>query len=136
MRPLVVDLSRDFRGGQDQALLLLRGLLKRGHTPQLIALRDTLLAGRAKEAGIIIHEVPQTRRRLAALLTIRRLVRSLQVDVVHANEPHALTSAWLARAHSYAPDRLATRRTPLVAGFHFHGAISRRRPCRCGIAIR
>ena len=26
-----------------------------------------------------------------------------RVDIVHANEPHALTSAWLARAHRFVP---------------------------------
>jgi glycosyltransferase involved in cell wall biosynthesis len=103
VRPLVVDLSRDFRGGQDQALLLLRGLLQRGHAPQLIALQDSLLSRRAKEAGITVHGVPQSRRRLAALLAVRSLVRNRRVDVVHANEPHALTSAWLARTHRFVP---------------------------------
>jgi len=34
---------------------------------------------------------------------IRRLVRKKQVDIVHANEPHALTSAWLAGAHRSVP---------------------------------
>jgi len=103
VRPLVVDLGRDFRGGQDQALLLLRGLLKRGHAPELIALRDSLLASRARQAGAAVHEIPQKFRRLAAALTIRRLVRNRRVDVVHANEPHALTSAWLARAQRFVP---------------------------------
>jgi glycosyltransferase involved in cell wall biosynthesis len=103
VRPLVVDLGRDFRGGQDQALLLLQGLLKRGHTPELIAIRDSLLARRASEARVTVHDVPPRGRRLAAFLTIRRLLRSHRVDVVHANEPHALTSAWLARAHRFVP---------------------------------
>jgi glycosyltransferase involved in cell wall biosynthesis len=103
VRPLVVDLGRDFRGGQDQALLLLRGLLKRGHAPQLITLGDSLLARRAREAGVTVHEVPPRGRRLATYLMIRRLLRTRHVDVVHANEPHALTSAWLARAHRFVP---------------------------------
>ncbi len=103
MRPLVVDLGRDFRGGQDQALLLLRGLLKRGHAPELIALRDSLLASRARQAGAVVHEISPKFRRLAAALAIRRLVRARRVDIVHANEPHALTSAWLARAHRFVP---------------------------------
>jgi glycosyltransferase involved in cell wall biosynthesis len=112
LRPLVVDLSRDFRGGQDQALLLLRGLLQRGHPPELISVRDSLLARRAKEAGIVVHDIPPKRRRLAAVLAIRRLLRRRRVDVVHANEPHALTSAWLARAHRYIP-LIASRRVEL-----------------------
>ena len=103
MRPLVVDLGRDYRGGQHQALLLLRGLLARGHAPELITLRDSLLARRAKDAGVSVHGVPLGCRRLAAALAIRLLVRTRRVDIVHSNEPHALSSAWLARAHRSVP---------------------------------
>jgi glycosyltransferase involved in cell wall biosynthesis len=103
VRPLIVDLGRDYRGGQHQALLLLRGLLARGHAPELITLRDSLLARRATDSGISVHGVPAGCRRLAAALAIRRLVQKRNVDVVHANEPHALTSAWLARTHRSVP---------------------------------
>jgi glycosyltransferase involved in cell wall biosynthesis len=103
VRSLIIDLGRDFRGGQDQALLLLRGLQTRGHAPELITIRDSLLARRAKEAGISTQGVSSSWRRLDAARTIRRLVRGRQVDVVHANEPHALTAAWLARAHRSIP---------------------------------
>jgi len=112
VRPLLVDLGRDYRGGQDQALVLLRGLLARGHAPELITLRDSLLARRAKEAGTSVHGIPPGRRRLAAALAIRRLLRGRRADVVHANEPHALTSAWLARAHRSVP-LIASRRIEL-----------------------
>jgi glycosyltransferase involved in cell wall biosynthesis len=112
VRPLIVDLGRDYRGGQHQALLLLRGLLARGHAPELIALRDSLLARRAKDAGVSVCAVPPGRRRLAAALAIRPLVRERRVDIVHANEPHALSSAWLARAHRSVPV-VASRRIAL-----------------------
>jgi L-malate glycosyltransferase len=112
VHPLVVDLGRDYRGGQDQALLLLQGLLTRGHAPELITLRDSLLARRAKEAGISVHGIPPGRRRLAAVLAIRQLLRGRRADVVHANEPHALSSAWLARAHRSVP-LIASRRIAL-----------------------
>jgi glycosyltransferase involved in cell wall biosynthesis len=113
VRPLVVDLGRDYRGGQHQALLLLRGLRARGQTPELITLGDSLLARRAKDAGVSVHGVPPGRRRLAAALVIHRLVRERRVDVVHANEPHALTSAWIARAHRSVP-LVASRRIALA----------------------
>ena len=103
MRPLGVDLGRDYRGGQHQALLLLRGLVARGHAPALITLRDSLLARRATDSGITVHSVPPGCRRPSAALAIRRLVQKKQVDIVHANEPHALSSAWLARAHWSLP---------------------------------
>jgi glycosyltransferase involved in cell wall biosynthesis len=103
VRPLIVDLGREYRGGQHQAFLLLQGLRERGHAPELMALRDSLLASRAKEVGASVRLVDAGRRRLAAASQIRNLVRERRVDLVHANEPHALTSAWLARAHRAVP---------------------------------
>jgi glycosyltransferase involved in cell wall biosynthesis len=118
VHPLIVDLGRDYRGGQHQALLLLRGMLARGHAPELIAIQDSLVARRAMDAGISVHGVSPGRRRLAAALQIRRLVRRRQVDIVHANEPHALSSAWLARAHRSVPVITARRiALPLSPGF-------------------
>jgi glycosyltransferase involved in cell wall biosynthesis len=112
VRPLIVDLGRDFRGGQHQALLLLQGLRERGHAPELIAIRDSLLASRAKEIGAPVHPAAAGRRRLMAALQIRALVHEHQIDLIHANEPHALTSAWLARAHHSVPI-VASRRIAL-----------------------
>jgi glycosyltransferase involved in cell wall biosynthesis len=103
VRPLIVDLGREYRGGQHQALLLLQGLRERGHAPELIAVRDSLLASRAKEIGATVHSADPGRRRLAAASQIRKLVRGRRLDLVHANEPHALSSAWLARAHRAVP---------------------------------
>jgi glycosyltransferase involved in cell wall biosynthesis len=118
VRPLIVDLGRDFRGGQHQALLLLQGLRERGHTPELIAVRDSLLASRAKEIGAPVHVAGPERRRLAAAFQIRKLVRDRRVDLVHANEPHALSSAWLARAHRTVPILVSRRiALPLSQGF-------------------
>ena len=51
MRPLVVDLGRDYRGGQHQALLLLQGLRARGHAPELLTVRDSSLARACAKRG-------------------------------------------------------------------------------------
>jgi len=112
MRPLIVDLGREYRGGQHQALMLLQGLRAHGHAPELIAVRDSLLARRANDAGIPVHSVAPWCRRIAAALQIHRLAGSGRVDLVHANEPHALTSAWLARVHRSVP-LIAARRIAL-----------------------
>jgi glycosyltransferase involved in cell wall biosynthesis len=103
VRPLIIDLGRDFRGGQEQALLLASGLLARGHALEFIAVRDSLLARRARHAGISTHGVSSQWRRVSAARVVRRLVRERRVDVVHASEPHGLTSAWLALAHRTVP---------------------------------
>ncbi|HTC62511.1 MAG TPA: glycosyltransferase family 4 protein [Candidatus Saccharimonadales bacterium] len=109
MRPLLVDLGRDYRGGQDQALLLLKGLVAQGHAPELITIRGSLLALRAQSVGIHVHSVEKRWRRLASVFAIRELLSRRRVDIVHANEPHSLTSAWLARAHHRVP-LVASRR--------------------------
>jgi glycosyltransferase involved in cell wall biosynthesis len=118
VRPLIVDLGRDYRGGQHQALLLLQGLRERGHTPELIAVRNSTLAVRAADIGAPVHPVGLTRRRMNAAWLVRRFVRGGGVDLVHANEPHALTAAWLARAHRFVP-MVASRRVtlPLARGY-------------------
>ena len=103
MRPLIIDLGREFRGGQEQALLLARGLLARGHAAELIAVRDSLLARRARQAGISTHGVNPGWRRLHAASVIRQLLRERSVEIAHASEPHGLTSAWLARTHRTIP---------------------------------
>ena len=49
MRILYVDLEREWRGGQSQALLTLRGLRERQLPVELVAARDSSLARRSRE---------------------------------------------------------------------------------------
>jgi len=101
--PLIVDLETEWRGGQNQALLLLRGLYERGHAAELIAPQGSALSQRAAAEGIYVHPVQQRLLRLRAAAMIRRVLRDGRIELVHVNEPHALTSAWLAGAHRKVP---------------------------------
>ena len=98
MIPLLVDLEREWRGGQNQFLLLLKGLYERGHAAELLAAKGSSLGHRAEKAGICVHYTSRH-----SLLTAARKLRSLTKDgrfeLVHVNEAHALSAAWLARAH-------------------------------------
>jgi glycosyltransferase involved in cell wall biosynthesis len=98
-RVLLLDLERGWRGGQNQALLLLLGLRARGHKAELLCARNSALATRAKAENVVVHEVTGIDRRLSAARLVRRLLRQSDFDVLHANEAHALTAAWLAGAH-------------------------------------
>jgi glycosyltransferase involved in cell wall biosynthesis len=109
MRVLYVDLEREWRGGQSQALLTLSGLTERGHEVELLAAQDSPLANRATEAGITVHQVARFSLRPRAALAIRRLIARGRFALVHLNEPHALTAAWMARAHKRAPLLLSRR---------------------------
>jgi glycosyltransferase involved in cell wall biosynthesis len=116
--PLIVDLEREWRGGQNQAFLLLKGLYERGHAAELLAAHGSSLSHRAKKEGIYVHSVPRGRFRLAAAWKIRSLLDDGRIELVHANEAHALTAAWLALPKEYPP-LVVSRRVgfPLKSGW-------------------
>ena len=109
MRVLYADLEREWRGGQSQALLTLSGLKEHGHAIELLAAQDSPLAKRAGEAGIKVHPVARLGLRAWAARAMRRLIAHGQFELVHLNEPHALTAAWMARVHKRVPLLLSRR---------------------------
>ncbi|HKD52554.1 MAG TPA: glycosyltransferase family 4 protein [Candidatus Acidoferrum sp.] len=109
MRVLYVDLEREWRGGQSQALLTLLGLRERELQVELVGAWDSPLAVRSREAGITVSEVARFGLRARAAAAIRRLLVQQNFDLAHLNEPHALTAAWLAGAHKRLPLLLSRR---------------------------
>jgi len=109
MKVLYVDLEREWRGGQSQALLTLKGLQERGHEIELLAARNSPLARRAADAGITVHQVRRFGLRAWAAGTLRRLIAGDRFELVHLNEPHALTAAWLAGTQKRLPLLLSRR---------------------------
>ena len=129
MKPLLVDLETAWRGGQNQALLILQGLKKRGHAPELVAAKGSALGERAAASGIPVHFVSRSLLRIPAARKIRELVLRGAFDLVHANEAHAVSAAWLAGAHKHAPFVISRRvgyplgKSPL-ARTRYHAATS------------
>lgn len=109
MIPLMVDLETEWRGGQSQMLLLLRGLYERGHAAELIAVKGSPLAHRARKENIYVHGVPTNLTRLRAVARIRSVMADGRIELVHVNEGHALTAAWLAGVQNRTP-LLSSRR--------------------------
>jgi L-malate glycosyltransferase len=112
VKPLLVDLETAWRGGQNQALLLLKGLRDLGHTPELVAAHNSALGERAAAAHIPVHYVSRGLFRLPAAWKIRKLLRNRpfdRFDLVHANEAHGVSAAWLAGAHHRAPFVISRR---------------------------
>lgn len=109
MKVLYADLEREWRGGQSQALLTLRGLRERDVEVELVAARGSPLAIRSTEATIPVHQVAPLGLRAWAARAIRKLVEQNGFALVHLNEPHALTAAWLAGAHKKLPLLLSRR---------------------------
>lgn len=109
MNILFVDLEREWRGGQSQGLLTLRGLRDAGHVVQLLAAKDSPLVVRAVAADLAVRTAPKLGRRGWAAGAIAALAERKRFDLAHLNEPHALTAAWLARAHRQFPLLLSRR---------------------------
>ncbi|MBZ5514965.1 MAG: glycosyltransferase family 4 protein [Acidobacteriia bacterium] len=101
MNTLHVDLGKQWRGGQSQALLLIQGLLARGHSAELLTRRESPLAQRAHRLGIKVHSVPGPAARLRAALRLRKLLAEGKFDILHLHDAHAVTPAWLARAERF-----------------------------------
>jgi glycosyltransferase involved in cell wall biosynthesis len=105
-RTLHLDTQPNWRGGQSQALLLMRGLIERGHLAELMAPRGSALATRAHEAGITVHAVSPDCQRASMAWGLRGVLRDRptdqRFDIVHVHDPHALTAAWLAGAQHHA----------------------------------
>ena len=118
MIPLLVDLEPEWRGGQNQFYLLLKGLYERGHAAELLAAKGSSLGHRAAKAGICVHYTSRGSLRLKAASAVKALMSDGRFDVVHVNESHALTAAWLARAHRQVP-LIISRRVgyPIGQGF-------------------
>lgn len=95
MNILHIDYGREMRGGQCQALHLMRGLRERGHISELLARPESPLWGEALAAGFSVR--PASLRVLAA--------RSSRADLVHAHDARAHTVAAFA-----APQKLVVSR--------------------------
>jgi glycosyltransferase involved in cell wall biosynthesis len=109
MKVLYADLEREWRGGQSQALHTLLGLREQGHQAELLAAQASPLAERVAAAGIAVHPVGRIALRIQAAFALRRLIGPGSYDILHLNEPHALTSAWLAKCHRKVPLLLSRR---------------------------
>lgn len=102
MKVLLVDLELAWRGGQNQALLILKGLVERGHEAELVAAEGSALGTRAEASGIPVRLVSRGMLRIPAARKIRKLLKDGRFEIVHANEAHAVSAAWLAGAHRHA----------------------------------
>lgn len=97
MKVLLVDLETEWRGGQNQALLLLKGLRERGHEAELLAAEGSALGERAGSAGVPVQFVSGGLLRLPAAQKVHKRLRAGGFDLVHANEAQAVTAVWLAQ---------------------------------------
>jgi len=128
-----IDTRPDWRGGQNQVLLTLRGLRARGHPVELLALAGGVLEKRAITEKFTVHAVPARSVRPGGARLLRKILRSRHFEIVHAHDPHGLTLAWLAGAHRRSALVVQRRvANPLTGG---RIALARYRAARRVIAV-
>lgn len=91
MRILHIDTERGWRGGERQTLWLAQSLQRRGHGSVVAARPNEPLAERARGAGLeVVPCSPSFEADPVAVLGLRRRLRELRIDVVHAHTGHAV----------------------------------------------
>ena len=120
-----IDTARSWRGGQNQVLLTMLGLRKRGHRAVLVAHPDGELYRRASGRTDLFPLAIKTEIDLRAAWHLSRLFKSLHPDVIHAHDAHSIAIAVLARSlagHANAAPVVASRRVDFHVG---HNVFSR-----------
>lgn len=95
MLSLHIDTATSWRGGQNQVLLTVMGLLAAGERTLLVAHPDGELRRRASEGLEFIALAPSHELDLKAGWRLSRLLNRLRPQVVHAHDPHAVAMAAL-----------------------------------------
>jgi len=106
----LVSTQSRWHGGEEQARLLAVGLRRRGHRVVVLARRGGLFLERMAAAGFEAVAFAGGGRNPAALWALRRALRRIAPDVLHANDSHALVGAGLASVGLPIPARIAARR--------------------------
>ena len=77
----------------------MKGLRARGWGVELLALEGGELGKRAREEGFTVHTMPKSMTRVRGARKLRELLEARKSNIVQVHDPHALSVAWLARAH-------------------------------------
>jgi L-malate glycosyltransferase len=108
-----IDTAQSWRGGQNQVLLTVMGLLEQRQRALLVAHPDGELRRRAEEGLEFIPLAPSHELDLKAGWRLSRLLKRTRPDIVHAHDPHAVSMAALGismAALEPAPALVASRR--------------------------
>jgi glycosyltransferase involved in cell wall biosynthesis len=109
MLTVQIDTGRAWRGGQNQVMLMARGLRARGHRVVVVAHPDGELRRRLGDGDDLVPLGPRTEVDLPSAWRLSRVLRDLSPAIVHAHDSHAVAMA--AAALSFGAP---TPRPPLV----------------------
>lgn len=98
-----IDTARTWRGGQNQVLLTVTGLAELGHPAVLVANKRGELAQRVSEGLRFLPFSPRSEFDVRAAWQLARIFSSVQPQVIHAHDPHAVALAAMALKSPVGP---------------------------------
>jgi L-malate glycosyltransferase len=104
---LQIDTARTWRGGQQQVLLTVQGLIARGHRVVVVAHPDGELRRRLPAGLEVVPLAPRNEVDLPAAWQLSRVIRDLQPELVHAHDSHGVAAAATALSIASPPRRPA-----------------------------
>jgi glycosyltransferase involved in cell wall biosynthesis len=115
LRVLMVDSEPEWRGGQGQVVLLMKGLREHGVDVSLAAPPDSPLFRRAADLAIRRHAWRPRALFPFGVIDLRRILTSHAYDIVHAHASHAHSGAAAARMRIWPQPKLVVSRRVNVA---------------------
>lgn len=96
IRTIHIDTARTWRGGQNQALLTVKGLRALGHETMLVAHPEGELRRRAPQDTHLVPLAPRFEIDFHAAWKLARIIRAFKPALLHAHDPHGVALAALA----------------------------------------
>jgi len=130
-----LDTGSDLRGGQQQLLMLARGLRGRGHEQLIVTLEDTALEARAQQEGFRVFTLPAHDPGHAhGILQLRQHMRAELFNILHAHDGKGQTISWLSSL-GMRVGRVASRRVTFLPVRRFDTRFKYGRTCDAMIAV-
>ncbi|MCB2155939.1 glycosyltransferase [bacterium] len=131
-----LDTEKGFRGGENQVMLLLDGLRRRGIEQIVVARTGCEFGRRAREAGYSVHEVPPGPFWAPQPVRIvRQLIDDEDIGILHAHTGNAHGLALRAAGRRPPPHIVVTRRVDFAIKSNPFSRMKYTAPCIRFIAI-
>ncbi len=130
-----LDTGEVLRGGQQQLLMLARGLAARGHQQLIVTLDGTALEARARQEGFRMFALPRHDPAGAhGTFQLRQLLLAEPFQVLHAHDGKGQTISWLASL-GLNLKRVASRRVTFAPPRRIDTRLKYGRACDAVIAV-
>jgi glycosyltransferase involved in cell wall biosynthesis len=105
-----ISTEKSWHGGEEQLRLLVAGATAAGHECRVAAREGSIVADSIGVTGASVLKLPRAIRGLRSIWRLRRALRHFRPDVIHANDPHALSLQRSATWPRSVPARICSRR--------------------------